>query len=228
MFTTLLETSPRRARSQREAVTSIALHALLVTAALLTTANTGRARPESPSPQHVIFAPAPPIAQPPREASAPHQSTFANPVPGPVLVVIPPLEVPTGLPPVAPGDPSEWAQATVVTTVPGGAPAPGNARDTWTGAQVDKQALAMPGSPVPAYPEFLRSSGVEGEVVIEFVVDTLGRVESGSLREVRSTHALFARSVEQVLPRLRFVPAEAGGRRVRQWVQQPFVFAIRR
>jgi hypothetical protein len=33
--------------------------------------------------------------------------------------------------------------------------------------------------------------------------------------------------VRAVLPALRFLPAEAGGRRVRQLVRQPFTFALR-
>ena len=86
--------------------------------------------------------------------------------------------------------------------------------------------MALPGSPLPAYPDFLRSSGTEGDALVQFVVDTLGRVEAGSFRAIRASHVLFAQSVERILPRLRFIPAEVGGRRVRQWVQQPFLFAI--
>ena len=70
----------------------------------------------------------------------------------------------------------------------------------------------IPGGAVPAYPALLRSAGVAGAVLVEFVVDTLGRVEPGSLRLVHADHELFAASVRDVAPRLRFLPAEAQGR----------------
>jgi protein TonB len=92
---------------------------------------------------------------------------------------------------------------------------------------VEKAVVAVPGSPQPRYPETLRQARVEGEVEVEFVVDTLGRVERGSLRILRSDHELFAAAVRAALPGMRFLPAEAGGRRVRQLVRQPFSFAVR-
>jgi hypothetical protein len=64
--------------------------------------------------------------------------------------------------------------------------------------------------------------------VLRFVVDTAGRVEAGSVHVVRADHPLFAdggprRARRRVLP-----PAEAGGRRVRQLVEQAFAFALAR
>ena len=91
---------------------------------------------------------------------------------------------------------------------------------------VEKPVVARADSPRPRYPELLRSAGVGGEVVAQFVVDTLGRVEVGSVRVLRATHPLFAQAVERTLPVARFIPAEAGGHRVRQLVQQPFAFAV--
>ena len=77
-----------------------------------------------------------------------------------------------------------------------------------------------------------RRTDLEGkpelEARAEFVVDTSGRVEPGSIRVLRTSHPLFAQAVERVLPLARFVPAEAGSRRVRQLVQQPFAFAMQR
>ena len=93
---------------------------------------------------------------------------------------------------------------------------------------VEKPVMALGDGPRPRYPDLLRSAGVEGEVLAQFVVDTSGRVEPGSIRVLRTSHPLFAQAVERVLPLARFVPAEAGSRRVRQLVQQPFAFAMQR
>ena len=92
--------------------------------------------------------------------------------------------------------------------------------------QVERQAAFIAGSGSPRYPETLRSSGVEGQVVAVFVVNGSGRAETDSVRFLRSDNPLFEDAVRVALPRLRFVAAEIGGRKVRQLVQMPFVFTI--
>ncbi|HEX4682365.1 MAG TPA: TonB family protein, partial [Gemmatimonadaceae bacterium] len=92
--------------------------------------------------------------------------------------------------------------------------------------QVEKQAMQLPANPTPAYPPMLRSARVEGEVLAQFVVDTSGRAEPGTFKILKSTHDLFTQSVRDVLPTLRFSPAEMNGRRVRQLVQMPFPFRL--
>jgi protein TonB len=72
----------------------------------------------------------------------------------------------------------------------------------------------------------LRASGIEGQVVVQFVVDTAGAVESGSMRILGSTNDLFVSAVRTALRSARFRPAEAGGRKVRQRVQQAFTFVL--
>ena len=94
--------------------------------------------------------------------------------------------------------------------------------------QVEKQVALVRGSAPPRYPEVLRSSGVEGQVIALFVVDEHGRSEEESIRFVRSDNRLFEDAVRIALRRMRFVPAEVGGRRVRQLVQMPFVFTLAR
>ena len=42
-----------------------------------------------------------------------------------------------------------------------------------------------------------------------------------------SAHPLFERAVRDALGAMRFVPAQAGGRRVRQLVEQSFLFTLR-
>jgi periplasmic protein TonB len=99
----------------------------------------------------------------------------------------------------------------------GGAPA--------TLATVDRRA-ALLAPPRPRYPEQLRAAGVTGRVIVRLVVDTLGRVEMGTVVIRESGHDLFAQSVHAVLPALRFIAAEAGGRKVRMLVDLPFEFRL--
>jgi periplasmic protein TonB len=94
---------------------------------------------------------------------------------------------------------------------------------------------ALPGSAVdelptlqddlkPRYPDELRGLGLNGEVVVEYVVTAEGRVTRGSLRVVRSTHPAFSRAVIDVLVHARFNPARVGGRSVAVLVQQKIRF----
>jgi TonB family protein len=92
--------------------------------------------------------------------------------------------------------------------------------------QVEKQVTTVPGSPQPKYPAMLKSANVEGEVLAQFVVDTTGRADMSTFKVLKSTHDLFTQSVRTALQEMRFVPAEIGGRKVMQMVQQPFTFAL--
>ena len=94
--------------------------------------------------------------------------------------------------------------------------------------QVDQAVIAIPGTAAPRYPSMLQSAGLEGDVRAQFVVDTLGRVEQGSFHALESSHDLFTAAVREALSRARFKPAEAGGRKVRQLVEQTFTFHITR
>lgn len=93
--------------------------------------------------------------------------------------------------------------------------------------QVAKAAERIPGSPAPQYPAELRSAGIAGRVIVQFIVDTDGLVEPGSMTVIESDHAAFTEAVRTALSQMRFSPAELeDGRVVRQNVQQPFIFAI--
>ncbi|HEU4564947.1 MAG TPA: TonB family protein [Gemmatimonadaceae bacterium] len=90
-------------------------------------------------------------------------------------------------------------------------------------ARADSEALLA-----PAYPDSLRREGVSGVVLVEFVVDTTGRVEPGTIGIVSTTHPLFADAVRLAMPDARFHPAEREGHPVRQFVIQPLRFVATR
>ena len=90
----------------------------------------------------------------------------------------------------------------------------------------DRIATARADNPRPRYPDMLRSSRIEGRVTIDCVVDTTGTIDLSTIRVIDADHAHFTAAVREVLPRLRFAPAQAGGQRVRQWVRIPFEFRL--
>ena len=95
----------------------------------------------------------------------------------------------------------------------------------YTADQVDVPARSDSLSrPQPLYPEQLLFTGVPGQVLAEFVVDTLGRVELDTFGVISSTNIKFTQAVQRALPEWAYAPAVLNGRRVRQLVQQPFHF----
>lgn len=97
----------------------------------------------------------------------------------------------------------------------------------YTESQVEKPA-AMAGGANMAYPEVLRSAHVEGTVMASFVVDTSGYADMSTFQVISSDHELFTNAVRRALARIRYRPAEVGGQKVKQLVQQPFQFRLDR
>jgi TonB family protein len=92
---------------------------------------------------------------------------------------------------------------------------------------VDEQVAPRPGNPKPRYPESLRAAGVEGDVNVQFVVDTTGRVDEPSIKFSSHIHELFMDAIRVSLRRARFFPARLAGTVVPQLVQQEFRFELR-
>jgi protein TonB len=92
--------------------------------------------------------------------------------------------------------------------------------------QVEQPVRPAADSRGPRYPEAEKAARREGEVLAQFVVDTTGQADLASFKVLGSTGEAFATAVREALPSLRFLPAEVGGRKVKQLVQQPFQFAL--
>lgn len=236
MFNNLIESKPTKQRSIGATIVSTFFHVAIIAASIYATANATMEEEEEVV-QAIDFVEVVKDEPPPPQEEAP---------PPPDVVVAPPppkgfqvLSAPVTIPDVIPeidlskaltneDDFSGRGVAGGVATGVVGGTGPVNPDQTYFDFQVEKPAGSMPGSPGPRYPDILRQGGVEGEVLAQFVVDTMGRVEISSFRVLRASHALFEQAVRSALPRLRFLPAEVGGRKVRQLVQQPFVFNLQR
>ncbi len=92
--------------------------------------------------------------------------------------------------------------------------------------RVDRPPSLLPGQMGPAYPESLRDDAPDGLVVVRFVVDTTGRVETPSLDVMRATHQEFADAVRTALDRLVYSPAQIDGHNVRVRTMQRFEFHL--
>ncbi len=132
---------------------------------------------------------------------------------GPADPWSPVLDLPTdssiGLPPIDRGRAASGAD--------GGEP--------WSVARVEEPPELLAG-PVAAYPEALRRAGIEGRVVVETVVDTLGRAEANSVVIIDSPHPGFSAAARDYVLRALFRPARVHGQAVRVLVRVPIDFAI--
>jgi len=100
-----------------------------------------------------------------------------------------------------------------------------NTDKTYNEFEVEEHVTAISGTN-PSYPESMRSSGAEGEVLAQFVVNENGRAEPGTFKVLNSPNAAFTQAVKDALPRMRFRPAKIGKTSVSQLVQQAFVFKL--
>jgi protein TonB len=228
MFDTLLESRSRSERFTGGAVASVTAHVAIIGIAVLATVQAHVSVSNSADVVHPVYFPPSPTA-PTAATSSESQKSAKERLPAPIDMrridlKLPPVDL-SGIP-MTPVDFPMRPDGTVAGQAPTRSGSKSDA--PFQADQVEKQVAFISGSAAPRYPDVLRSSGVEGQVVALFVVDAAGRVETDSVRFVRSDNRLFEEAVRAALPRMRFVPAEIGGRKVRQLVQLPFVFTIDR
>jgi TonB family protein len=98
----------------------------------------------------------------------------------------------------------------------------------FTITEVDSAVAIDPASAAPMYPPALLKLGIEGSVMVRYVVDSLGKADLSTLEIVRSSRIEFAVAVREALPNMRFTPARMGPKAVPQLVEQPFNFRIQK
>ena len=231
MFENLIETKPKKPKTVRGMAISVIVHAVLISGAIYGTLQAKEAI-EKPKAEKVEFVQMKKDEPPPPDKPPPPEIIAAPPPPKGFQVLTAPIKIPEVLPDIDLSkkvtDENDFTGKGVVggigKGVVGGTGPVGD--QTYFEFQVEKPVVQAPGSSGPRYPDILRSAGVEGEVLAQFVVDTTGRAERNSLKILKSSHELFAQSVQNALPNMKFIPAEVGGKKVKQLVQQPFTFAI--
>ena len=232
MFDTLMESRPRRERRVAGTIASVVVHVAIVGAAALATMRTVSPVRASPVPEHPIWvAPAPPSG----DAAVPTGSAAAGAgqsVDTPSDIVTRRIDIAIDAEPglVAPAIDLREVLGVFGDPPGGGASASGSGSlargGIFVAGSVERPAALRADGPTPRYPASLRAASIEGRVTVRFVVDTLGRIEPGTPVLLASTDPRFTAAVQDVLPRLRFTPAMAGGRTVRMYVEMPFEFRI--
>ena len=223
VFDRLVASAPRtriRVRFLPSGSFSAALHALVIYAAIVAT------RQNRPA-ELVRFTDLIEWQDP--DDRVPEPLVTVPPVEG-LDLLVPPLLVPTVLPPVNPRQQydSSWFRRTLprpFTPAPeAGAPLTGAA---FIELAVDEKPERLSTPPLD-YPEILKQAGIEGSVVIEAIIDTTGTAEPGSVRVVQSSHRAFEAAARDAVLRSRYRPGRVRGQAVRVRGQVPITFSIRR
>jgi protein TonB len=233
MFENLIETKPKKAKTGKQLLLSVVVHIVAIGGAVYGTLEAKEAI-EKPKAEKVEFVEMKKEEPPPPETKPepPPDVVAAPPPPKGFQVLTAPIKIPDVLPEIdltkKVTDEADFSGKGVAGgiakgVVGGTAPV---ADQTYFEFQVEKQVAQQ--NVTLRYPDMLRSANVEGEVLAQFVVDTTGRVEANSIKILKSSHDLFTNAVQQALRTARYYPAEIGGRKVKQLVQQPFNFTLTR
>jgi len=216
---------------------SVATHLALIAAATAATAGL----PKATKPLKPVIVPVTPPAPKPVE---PRRVVVTDPqtpkLPGSISDIVikhidPPTTVPIDLPPIDMRG-AIAADSIVIGSGPsrsGGGTcqlrcldvADNGSSGEW---HVNELLMHMITPAKPRYPELLRQAGVDGRVLVRFVVDTLGRIDPTSVQILSSTHDQFTRAVRDALSGFRFRPAESNGKRIPALAEMPFEFQVTR
>jgi protein TonB len=234
MFNQLLESKAKRQGLAGGTVFSIILHTFLIAGAVYATATAGVKEEKKAEKIQFVEMKKEPPKEVIKEAPPPEKVVVAPPPKG-FQVLRAPVKIDIKIPEIdlskAVTNEADFSgkgvKGGVGTGVVGGT-GPVNTDQTYFEFQVERPASMLDDSPKPKYPAVLESSGIAGEVQAQFVVSSNGKADMDSFKVLKSTNELFTLAVKNVLPRMRFSPAQIGGKPVNQLVQQSFQFAVPR
>jgi TonB family protein len=155
----------------------------------------------------------------------------ANPPPKGFQTIVPPDVIPKDIPPVdlntKPFNASDFSgkgvEGGIATGIVGGTgPVEVNA-EVFMSSQLDDPAVPI-SQPAPRYPPVLQSAGIGGSVDLQYIIDTTGHVEPGSLKVLAKTHDAFVEPAKEAIQKSVYKPARFKGEPVRQQVQQRVAF----
>jgi protein TonB len=244
MFDVLLVSRPTHRRAPQSALGSLVIHGLVLAAAVATTRASLDA-PGGPSADTtLVFLQR--LAPPETRPEAPPEPRVVEtrpivPVPAPpkgFQTVVAPKDIPTTIPPIdltaKALDPRDFTgrgvEGGVARGVVGGigkVEAPSDEVYEVTTAEPGFAPAVLIAQPTPRYPPVLQQIGLSGRVVLQFVVDTTGRVELTSIHVLESTHEGFEPPAREAVAAATFRPARLGARPVRQLAQQGVRFIAR-
>ena len=240
LFDQLVVSNPKKRplkRSLSASMMSLALHGGLLGGAVMATARASEVGVERHADTTTM------VFLTPQAEPEPRLPTPAKPNLAQVIRLDPPpkgfqtLEAPVDIPSDIPAidltekfDPRNFSgkgvEGGVFNGVEGGT-GPVDLTRTYRMAAVDERPERLSGPPL-YYPRILREAGLEGVVLIAFVIDTSGRVEQSSINVIEAREAGFVRSAVEVISKSLYRPGRVRGVPVRVMVEQQVEFSLLR
>ncbi len=224
MFDNLIESKRRknRGRSAGVGVVSLVIHTVVIAGAVYATLNAGQTDNSVKVDTAMVFVDQPKQEKPPEQQPV----QLDVPLKGFQTVVAPDV-IPTNIPPVnlqEHFDPKDYSGTGVEGGLATGLVPTGN--EVFMEAIVEEKPAVLSG-PVAQYPELLRQAGIQGRVMVQAIIDTLGRAEPNSIKVLQSPNPGFDQSAKTYVMKTLFRPARVHGRAVRVLIQIPIDYRLK-
>lgn len=223
MFDNLIESKRRKNRKRAVGLNlvSLTVHTVLIGAAVYATLNAGQTDHSVKVDTAMVFIEQQQQQKPPEQQPV----QLDVPLKGFQTVVAPDV-IPTNLPPVnlqEHFDPKDYSGTGVEGGLATGIVPTGN--EVFMEAIVEEKPSVLSG-PIAVFPELLKQAGIQGRVVVQAVIDTLGRAEPGTVKVLQSPNPGFDQSAKSYVVKALFRPARVHGRAVRVLINIPIDYKI--
>ena len=224
MFDHLIESQRKKNRGKGFGLgaVSLVIHTVVIAAAVYATLNAGQTDNSVKVDTTAVFLDQPKAEKPPEQQPV----QLDVPLKGFQTVVAPDV-IPTNIPPVnlqEHFDPKDYSGSGVEGGLSTGMVPTGN--EVFMEAIVEEKPAVLSG-PTLQYPELLRQAGIQGRVMVQAIIDTLGRAEPGSVKVLQSPNPGFDQSAKNYMLKTLFRPARVHGRAVRVLVQLPIDYRLK-
>jgi len=224
MLTTLIVSKPGTNggwRRQAPGLTlSMAAHAAVVYAAAMATMPREPGGPPAAGDTTILYV-SPQAGRPVSPLPPTDAATFRVPVP--------PAGIPRSIPPIdltqPPFDPRDYPGIGPERRRPQVGTGSLDPTAVFLGSMTDEPPVRV-SFPPPEYPRALQEARIEGIVVLEAVIDTLGHPEPASIKVLSSSNRAFEGAARDALRRALYRPGRVQGQRVRVLVYQPIKFQV--
>src|SRR6266516_6877533 len=193
VFDTLIESKRKKSRTKGVGVgfVSLTIHTALIAAAVYATLNAGQTDNSVKVDTAMVFLDQQQQQKPPEQQPV----QLDVPLKGFQTVVAPDV-IPNNIPPVnlqEHFDPKDYSGTGVEGGVATGIVPTGN--EVFMEAIVEEKPAVLSG-PGPVYPELLKQAQITGRVLVQAIVDTLGRAEPTSVKVLQSPNPGFDQSAK--------------------------------